>query len=57
VLLTSGHISLKGMELDDKATNRPPNEYSHEFATKCLLKVNINSEEEALGKSISYAIH
>jgi serine/threonine protein kinase len=43
---TDGHISLEGMELDDKVTSRPPTtEYGREFAIKCLSKENLEGEE------------
>jgi hypothetical protein len=40
-----GHISIEGMELDDKLTSRPTIEYGRDFAIKCLSKVDLDGEE------------
>jgi serine/threonine protein kinase len=45
------HMSLEGMELDDKLTGRPSVEYGREFAIKCLSKANL--DEEALAAQMS----
>lgn len=45
------HMSIEGMELDDKLTGRPSIEYGREFALKCLSKANL--DEEALAAQMS----
>lgn len=46
-----GHISLDGMELDDKPTSRTSIEYGREFAIKCLSKANLDEEALAAQKA------
>lgn len=45
------HMSIEGMELDDKLIGRPSVEYGREFAIKCLSKANL--DEEALAAQMS----
>jgi len=40
-----GHISIEGMELEDKLTSRPTIEYGRNFVIKCLSKVDLYGEE------------
>ena len=48
---TDGHISIEGMELDDKLTGRPSIEYGRDFAIKCLSKANLDGEALAAQKA------
>jgi len=48
---TDGHISIEGMELDDKLTGRPSIEYGRNFAIKCLSKANLDGEALAAQKA------
>ena len=45
------HMSLDGMELDDKASHRQSIEYGRDFAIKCLSKANL--DEDALKAQMS----
>ena len=45
------HMSLDGMELDDKASRRQSIEYGRDFAIKCLSKANL--DEDALKAQMS----
>ena len=46
-----GHISIEGMELDDKLIGRPAVEYGRDFAIKCLSKANLDKEALAAQKA------
>lgn len=46
-----GHMSLDGMELDDKQSRQQFTEYGREYAIKCLSKSNL--DEEALAAQMS----
>ena len=51
-----GHISIEGMELDDKITSRPTIEYGREFAIKCLSKVDLDSEEALVAQKAEVSV-
>ncbi|KAF7979882.1 hypothetical protein HWV62_40665 [Athelia sp. TMB] len=46
-----GHISLDGMELDDKVSSSSTIEYGREFAIKCLSKANLDEDALAAQKA------
>ena len=46
-----GHISLDGMELDDKVSSLSSIEYGREFAIKCLSKANLDEDALAAQKA------
>lgn len=48
---TDGHISLEGMELDDKLNGRPTIEYGRDFAIKFLSKEHLDKEALAAQKA------
>jgi len=49
---THGHISLEGMELDDKLIGRPTIEYGRDFAIKCLSNEGLDKDAMAAQKAM-----